>query len=64
MGDGFISTVVVLNGQLHTMFQREFEIELEHGDKPGGFWAPNRCCLVSKGVSDGRMFCTVSLWLS
>lgn len=38
MGDGFISTTVVLNGQLQTMLLREFKIELEHGDRRLSAW--------------------------
>ena len=33
MGDGFIKRTVVLNSQLLTMFQREFRIGVELGDK-------------------------------
>ena len=33
MGDGFRITRVVSNGQLQTVFQREFKIEPEHEDE-------------------------------
>ena len=42
MGDSFIITRVFSNGQLQTVFQREFKIEPEHEDK--------RLCLVASGL--------------
>lgn len=63
MGDGFISTVVVLKGQLHTSVSKKIQSRIgawgQDCFKLGGFWASNR-----PGSPRGlrcRAFCTVSV---
>ena len=58
MGDGFIITKVVSKGRLQTRFQREFKIELEHGDEDALSLVASGLLIgvawVSKGVPDAK----------
>lgn len=65
MGDGFISTVVVLKGQLHTSVSKKIQNRVGAWEqdcfKLGGFWAPNRPGLGLQSGLRCRAFCTVSV---